>query len=308
MRMIERGGSNSARAAFDPTLGRYLRDIHKYPLVTREEEVSFAKRWREYGDQEAADRLVTSHLRLVAAIAIGYRGYGLPLAELVAEGNLGMLQAVKRFDPDRGFRLATYAVAWVRAAIHEYILRSWSLVKMGTTAAQKKLFFNLRRLKIQLHAIDGGDLSPELVKKIATELAVPEAEVVSMNRRLAEPDHSLNVPLFGEAAWLALLPDDAPNQEAVIGERTELQHRRRLLDAALSHLSSRECDILFARRLKDTPSTLDELGRHYAVSCERIRQIERRAVEKLQRAVTTSAAFRKNRTSPSIAIEHAPSR
>jgi RNA polymerase sigma-32 factor len=246
-----------------------------------------AERWRKYGDQEAANRLVTSHLRLVANIAMGYRGYGLPLAELISEGNFGMLQAVKRFDPDRGFRLATYAVWWVRAAIHEYILRSCSLVKMGTTAAQKKLFFNLRRLKIQLQAIDERDLSPEIVKKIATELAVPEAEVISMNHRLAEPDHSLNAPISSESEgeWLALLPDDTPDQEAVIGERAELEHRRRLVHVALSNLSPRERDILFARRLKEKPSTLDELGRHYAVSCERIRQIEGRAIDKLRRAV-----------------------
>lgn len=316
-----------ARAVFDPRLSRYLRDIHKYPLMTPEEEVIFAKRWRKYGDQEAADRLVTSHLRLVANIAIGYRGYGLPLAELISEGNLGMLQAVKRFDPDRGFRLATYAIWWVRAAIHEYILRSWSLVKMGTTAAQKKLFFNLRKLKAQLRAIGEGDLSPEIVKKIATELAVPETEVVSMNHRLAKSDQSLNAPISSEGEWLALLPDDTPNQEAVICERTELQHRRHLVHVALSHLSPRERDILFARRLKETPSTLDELGRHYAVSCERIRQIEGRAIDKLRRAVraarvtprasagvsrpsplTTSALFRKNRTPAPTAIEHAPSR
>jgi RNA polymerase sigma-32 factor len=279
-----------AQAAFDPRLGRYLRDIQKYPLMTSEEEVMLAKRWREHGDQEAADRLVTSHLRLVAKIAMGYRGYGLSLADLISEGNFGMLQAVKRFDPDRGFRLATYAIWWVRAAIHEYILRSWSLVKMGTTTAQKKLFFNLRRLKIQLQVIDEGDLSPEIVKKIATELAVPEAEVVSMNQRLAEPDHSLNASISreGEGEWLALLRDDAPDQEAVIGERAEMEHRRRLVHGALSHLSPRERDVLFARRFKDEPSTLDELGRRYAVSCERIRQIEGRAIDKLQRAVSAA--------------------
>src|SRR5216684_1731996 len=235
-------------------LGRYLREIRKFPMLAPEEEYMLAKRWREHEDPDAADRLVTSHLRLVAKIAIGYRGYGLPLAELISEGNLGMLQAVKRFDPDRGFRLATYAIWWVRAAIHEYILRSWSLVKMGTTAAQKKLFFNLRRLKAQLNAIDDGDLSPELVKKIATELSVPEAEVVSMNHRLAAPDHSLNAPISSEGEWLLLLPDDTPDQEAVIGERAELQYRRRLVHGALSQLSSRERDILFARRLKDRRS------------------------------------------------------
>jgi RNA polymerase sigma-32 factor len=288
-------GSRAAygtRPGFDPSLGRYLRDIQKYPLLTSDEEVMLATRWRQYGEQKAADRLVTSHLRLVAKIAMGYRGYGLPLAELISEGNLGMLQAVKGFDPDRGFRFATYAVWWVRAAIHQYILRSWSLVKMGTTAAQKKLFFNLHRLKVQLHAMDEGDLSPEIVKKIATELAVPEADVVSMNHRLAAPDHSLNAPTSSEGEWLPLLRDDTPDQEAVIGERAELQHRRRLVHGALSKLNGRERDILFARRLNDVPSTLDELGRRHALSCERIRQIENHAIDKLQRAVRTARLTR----------------
>jgi RNA polymerase sigma-32 factor len=276
-------------AAFDSRLGRYLRDIQKYPLMTSEEEVTLARRWRTHGDQAAADRLVTSHLRLVAKIARGYRGYGLPLAELISEGNFGMLQAVKRFDPDRGFRLATYAVWWVRAAIQEYILRSWSLVKIGTTAAQKKLFFNLGRLKTQLQAVDERNLSPENAKKIATELAVAEADVVSMNDRLAEPDHSLNTR---QSEWLALLPDETPDQEVVIGERAELRLRRGLVRTALSHLNPRERDILFARRLQDEPSTLDDLGRRYALSCERIRQIEMRAIDKLRRAVRTAAVTR----------------
>lgn len=292
MQMKEFGAAHVARAGFDLRLSRYLRDIQKYPLLTSEEECILAKRWRKYGEQEAADRLVTSHLRLVAKIAIGYRGYGLPLAELISEGNFGMLQAVKRFDPDRGFRLANYAIWWVRAAIHEYILRSWSLVKIGTTAAQKKLFFNLRRLKAQLQAIDEGDLSPEIVKKIATELAVPEADVVSMNHRLTTPDHSLNAPISSEGEWLPLLSDDTPDQEAMLGERAELQHRRRLVHVALSELSPRERDILFARRLNDRPSTLDELGRRYAVSCERIRQIEMHAIDKLQRAVRAAGVTR----------------
>jgi RNA polymerase sigma-32 factor len=276
-------------AAFDSRLGRYLRDIQKYPLMTSDEEVTLARRWRTHGDQAAADRLVTSHLRLVAKIARGYRGYGLPLAELISEGNFGMLQAVKRFDPDRGFRLATYAVWWVRAAIQEYILRSWSLVKIGTTAAQKKLFFNLGRLKTQLQAVDERNLSPENAKKIATELAVAEADVVSMNDRLAEPDHSLNTR---QSEWLALLPDETPDQEVVIGERAELRLRRGLVRTALSHLNPRERDILFARRLQDEPSTLDDLGRRYALSCERIRQIEMRAIDKLRRAVRTAAVTR----------------
>jgi RNA polymerase sigma-32 factor len=275
-----------ARAALDHRLGRYLHDIQKYPLLTHEEEATLATRWRNHGDQKAADRLVTSHLRLVAKIAMGYCGYGLPLGELISEGNLGMLQAVKRFDPDRGCRLATYAIWWVRAEIQKYILRSWSLVKMGTTVAQKKLFFNLRRFKARLHAIDEGDLSPEIVKSIAAELVVPEVEVVSMNQRLAATDCSLSAETSIGGEWLSLLPDDTPNQEAVLGGRAELQHRRRLVDVALSQLSPRERDILFTRRLNDRPWALDELGRRYAISCEWIRQILRgHAIEKLRRAV-----------------------
>jgi RNA polymerase sigma-32 factor len=283
-----------ARTAFDPSLGHYLRDIQKYPVMTPGEEVMLARRWRDDGDRQAADRLVTSHLRLVAKIARDYRGYGFPLAELISEGNVGMMQAVKRFDPDRGFRLATYAVWWVRAAIHEYVLRSWSLVKMGTTGAQKKLFFNLRRLKTQLRAIDEGDLSPEDAKWIATELGVAETEVVSMNRRLAQPDHSLNALIGGESEeeWLALLPDNAPDQETVISEQAELEHRRRLVDMGVSHLGQRERDILLARWFTDEPSTFDELSRRHAVSRERIRQIEQRAIEKLRRAVGAAMAAR----------------
>src|SRR5713101_4680613 len=271
-------------------LGRYLREIRKFPMLAPEEEYMLAKRWREHEDPDAAHRLVTSHLRLVAKIAMGYRGYGLPLSELISEGNVGMMQAVKRFDPDRGFRLATYAMWWIRAAIQEYILHSWSLVKMGTTAAQKKLFFNLRKLKGQLQAIDEGDLSPENVKKIATELDVPEGEVIEMNRRLSGADNSLNalmggVGADGEAEWLDMLPDEGPNQETIVAERDELQQRRVLLDVALKKLNPRERDIIFERRLKDEPSTLEELSHRYAVSRERIRQIEVRAFEKLQRAM-----------------------
>jgi RNA polymerase sigma-32 factor len=283
-----------ARTAFDPSLGHYLRDIQKYPVMTPGEEVMLARRWRDDGDRQAADRLVTSHLRLVAKIARDYRGYGFPLAELISEGNVGMMQAVKRFDPDRGFRLATYAVWWVRAAIHEYVLRSWSLVKIGTTGAQKKLFFNLRRLKTQLRAIDDGDLSPEDATWIATELGVSETDVVSMNRRLAQPDHSLNAPIAGESEeeWLALLPDNAPDQEAVISEQAELEHRRRLVHLGVSHLGQRERDILLARWFTDEPSTFDELSRRHAVSRERIRQIEQRAIDKLRRAVGAAMAAR----------------
>src|SRR5690242_6153884 len=230
-------------------LSRYLQEIRKFPMLTADEEYMLAKRWKAHEDPEAAQRLVTSHLRLVAKIAMGYRGYGLPLSELISEGNVGMMQAVKRFDPDRGFRLATYAMWWIRAAIQEYILHSWSLVKMGTTAAQKKLFFNLRKLKGQLQAIDEGDLAPETVKKIATELQVPEADVVSMNRRLAAPDHSLNAPLRqdGEGEWQDWLVDDSSDQEADLGERQELGLRRDLLRGAMSHLTERERDILIER-------------------------------------------------------------
>ncbi len=281
--------------ASEGNLGRYLREIRKFPLLQPEEEYMLAKRWREHGDPDAAHRLVTSHLRLVAKIAMGYRGYGLPLSELISEGNVGMMQAVKRFDPDRGFRLATYAMWWIRAAIQEYILHSWSLVKMGTTAAQKKLFFNLRKLKGQLQAIDEGDLSPENVTKIATELGVPEADVVSMNRRLAAPDHSLNAPLRsdGEGEWQDWLVDEESNQESILGERQELGLRRDLLRGALSHLTERERDILAERRLKEQPTTLEDLSQKYGISRERVRQIEVRAFEKLQKAIKAAALDRR---------------
>ena len=254
-----------------------------------------AKRWREHGDPEAAQRLVTSHLRLVAKIAMGYRGYGLPISELVSEGNVGMMQAVKRFDPDRGFRLATYAMWWIRAAIQEYILHSWSLVKMGTTAAQKKLFFNLRKLKGQIEAIEEGDLTPEHVAKIAKELDVPEADVISMNRRLMGPDHSLNAPvrIDGEGEWQDWLVDERDNQETKLGDRQELGLRRDLLQKAMRLLSERERHILTERRLKDNPTTLEDLSREYGISRERVRQIEVRAFEKLQRAIKQSALERR---------------
>ena len=284
------------RASFDPTIRRYLRDIHKFPLITPEEEFHLFARWRKQGDPTAAHRLVTSHLRLVAKIAMGYRGYGLPLSELISEGNVGMMQAVKRFDPDRGFRLATYAMWWIRAAIQEYILHSWSLVKMGTTAAQKKLFFNLRKLKGQLQAIDEGDLSPENVKKIATELGVPEADVVSMNRRLAAPDHSLNAPPKGdgEGEWQDWLVDDVSDQETNLGERQELGLRRHLLRDALALLTERQRRILIARRLNDRPTALKDLSEDYGVSAERVRQIELHAFDKVQRAVRHSSALRQH--------------
>ena len=258
-----------------------------------------AKRWREHEDSAAAHRLITSHLRLVAKIALGYRAYGLPVAELISEGNVGMMQAVKRFDPDRGFRLATYAMWWIRASIQEYILHSWSLVKMGTTAAQKKLFFNLRKLKGQMQAIDEGDLSPENVAKIATELDVPEVDVVNMNRRLASPDHSLNAPLRqdGEGDWQDWLVDDVDNQEIQLADREELGKRRKLLNDAMQGLNERERHILVERRLRDNPTTLEDLSQHYNISRERVRQIEVRAFEKLQKAIK-NAALEQRLTSP----------
>jgi RNA polymerase sigma-32 factor len=265
--------------AADGNLGRYLQEIRKFPVLDPAEEFMLAKRWREHGDSEAAHRLVTSHLRLVAKIAMGYRGYGLPLSELISEGNVGMMQAVKRFDPDRGFRLATYAMWWIRASIQEYILHSWSLVKMGTTAAQKKLFFNLRKIKGKLEALEDGDLPPQVVKKIATELMVPEADVVSMNRRLASPDH-----------WQDWLVDDTDNQEVRLAEDEELGQRQAMLVRAMKSLNERERLILSERRLKDEPTTLEDLSQRYNISRERVRQIEVRAFEKLQRAMQQIAA------------------
>jgi RNA polymerase sigma-32 factor len=263
-------------------------------MLEAQEEYMLAKRWREHDDTEAAHKLVTSHLRLVAKIAMGYRGYGLPLGELISEGNVGMMQAVRRFDPDRGFRLATYAMWWIRASIQEYILHSWSLVKMGTTAAQKKLFFNLRKLKGQLQEIDEGDLSPENVKEIARRLAVPEEDVVNMNRRLAAPDHSLNAPLRidGEGEWQDWLVDESDSQETVLADREEFANRHELLAGAMKNLNKRERHILAERRLKDNPATLEELSQEYGISRERVRQIEVRAFEKLQRAVKNAAIAR----------------
>ncbi|MGF1626756.1 MAG: RNA polymerase sigma factor RpoH [Alphaproteobacteria bacterium] len=272
-------------------LSRYLHDIRQFPMLEPDEEYMLAKRWREDGDSEAAHRLVTSHLRLVAKIAMGYRGYGLPVAELISEGNVGMMQAVKRFEPERGFRLATYAMWWIRAAIQEYILHSWSLVKMGTTAAQKKLFFNLRKIKGQMRAYEEGDLSPERVTKIAEKLNVSEEEVVNMNRRLAAPDHSLNAPLRADAEgeWQDWLVDDSDDQETELAQRQELDQRREMLQAALANLSERERHIIVQRRLTDEPVTLEDLSREYGISRERVRQIEVRAFDKLQRAVRNLA-------------------
>jgi RNA polymerase sigma-32 factor len=275
----------------ESNLARYLQDIRKFPMLAPEEEFMLAKSWQEHDDADAAQRLVTSHLRLVAKIAMGYRGYGLPVAELISEGNVGLMQAVKRFDPDRGFRLATYAMWWIRASIQEYILHSWSLVKMGTTAAQKKLFFNLRKLKSQLSEIDEGDLSPESVTTIATALGVAEADVVSMNRRMAAPDNSLNAPLKadGDGEWQDWLVDDSESQEILLAEREELENRRGMLTSAMKVLNARERHILNERRLKDDPTTLEELSKQYNISRERVRQIEVRAFEKLQKSMRNMA-------------------
>jgi RNA polymerase sigma-32 factor len=273
-------------------LSRYLREIRSFPMLEPQEEYMLAKSWREHEDLDAAHKLVTSHLRLVAKIAMGYRGYGLPLGELISEGNLGMMQAVKRFDPDRGFRLATYAMWWIRAAIQEYILHSWSLVKLGTTAAQKKLFFNLRKIKGQMKAIEEGDLPPEKVAAIAERLGVEEQEVVDMNRRLASPDHSLNAPVRAdsEGEWQDWLVDERPSQETTLGESQELKDRRRLLASALMTLNKRERHILSERRLTENPVTLEDLSHRYGISRERVRQIEVRAFEKLQKAMKSAVA------------------
>jgi RNA polymerase sigma-32 factor len=272
-------------------LTRYLEDIRKFPMLEPGEEFMLAKRWQEHDDSDAAEKLVTSHLRLVARIAMGYRGYGLPIGEVISEGNVGLMQAVKRFDPDKGFRLATYAMWWIRASIQEYILRSWSLVKMGTTAAQKKLFFNLRRAKSQLRALDDGDLHPDHVQTIARKLGVSEADVVSMNRRLGG-DSSLNAPVRTDAEageWQDWLVGDAPSQEDQLAETQELDQRRGYLTNALSSLNDRERRIFEARRLSDSPITLEDLSTEFGVSRERIRQIEVRAFEKVQKAVQTAA-------------------
>lgn len=273
------------------SLSRYLQEIRKFPILEHQQEYMLAKAWREHDDRDSAHQLVTSHLRLVAKIAMGYRGYGLPVAELIAEGNIGLMQAVKRFEPERGFRLATYAMWWIRAHIQEYILRSWSLVKMGTTAAQKKLFFNLRKLKGQIQAIDEGDMSPQQVSKIATALNVPEQDVISMNRRLAAPDNSLNAPvrMDGDGEWQDWLVDEGIDQETKLVEDEELSNRRQMLGTAMELLNERERHIIAERRLKDDPTTLEDLSKEYGISRERVRQIEVRAFEKLQRAMRKQA-------------------
>ena len=273
-------------------LNRYLAEIRKFPLLAPEQEYMLAKRWAEHQDPAAATKLVTSHLRLVARIAMGYRGYGLPVNELIAEGNIGLMQGVRKFDAEKGFRLATYAMWWIKAAIQEYILRSWSLVKIGTTAAQKKLFFNLRRLKGKIGAVEDGDLRPEQVEHIATTLGVNEDEVVSMNRRMGHGgDASLNTPLRedGEGQWQDWLADDTLDQETQMGEAEELEERRALLSTAMEELTERERDILESRRLRDEPMTLEELSAKYDISRERVRQIEVRAFEKLQKSMKAAA-------------------
>ena len=277
----------------DGSLSRYMDQIRQFPMLEADEEYMLARAFNERGDVEAAHKLVTSHLRLVAKIAMGYRGYGLPVADLISEGNLGMMHAVKKFDPERGFRLATYAMWWIKASIQEYVLRSWSLVKIGTTASQKKLFFNLRRIKGRIGAIDRGDLSPQDVSDIAEELNVPEADVVSMNQRMAGGDHSLNTPVSTDGMesgeWQDWLEDDSPDQEARFGEIEELRQRQNLMGEAMQGLNPREVRIIEARRLSEPPLTLEELATEFSVSRERIRQIEVRAFEKLSQAVLAKA-------------------
>jgi RNA polymerase sigma-32 factor len=275
------------------SLSRYLAEIRRFPMLEAGEEYMLAKRFKEHADAGAAEQLVTSHLRLVAKIAMGYRGYGLPIGEVISEGNVGLMQAVKKFDPEKGFRLATYAMWWIRASIQEYILRSWSLVKLGTTAAQKKLFFNLRKMKGQMKAIEEGDLKPENVAAIATKLGVTEDEVTSMNRRLSGGDASLNAPLRadgdGGGEWQDWLVDDSASQETILAERDELDERQVLLREAMDDLTDREREIIAARRLKDEPETLEDLSVRFGVSRERVRQIEVRAFEKLQAAIRATA-------------------
>ena len=281
--------STSSLPAFtsEGGLSRYLEEIRRFPMLEPQEEFMLAKRWREHGDRDAAHKLVTSHLRLVAKIAMGYRGYGLPIGEVISEGNVGLMQAVKRFEPDKGFRLATYAMWWIKASIQEYILRSWSLVKMGTTAAQKRLFFNLRKAKSRISALDEGDLKPDQVRSIATRLGVTEKDVIDMNRRLGG-DTSLNAPIRADAdsgEWQDWLVDEHDNQEATLAESEELENRRKALGQALDVLSERERRIFEARRLSENPITLEELAAEFGVSRERVRQIEVRAFEKVQQAV-----------------------
>jgi RNA polymerase sigma-32 factor len=279
-----------AIASGEGSLNRYMQEIRQFPMLAPEEEYMLGKRWREHGDTKAAHRLITSHLRLVAKISMGYRGYGLPIGEVISEGNIGLMQAVKKFEPDKGFKLATYAMWWIKASIQEFVLRSWSLVKMGTTANQKKLFFNLRRVKSQIQALDEGDLKPDQVKLIAKKLGVHEEEVISMNRRMGG-DTSLNAPLKSDAEseWQDFLVDDSDNQETVLVQNEESQQRNGFLKTALEKLTDRERRVIEARKLRDEPATLDDLSKEFDVSRERIRQIEVRAFEKLQKAVKNAA-------------------
>jgi RNA polymerase sigma-32 factor len=270
------------------SLALYLQEIKKFPILTAEEEFMLAKRYKEHDDSDAAHKLVTSHLRLVAKIAMGYRGYGLPVTDLISEGNVGIMQAVKRFDPEKGFRLATYAMWWIRAQIQEYVLHSWSLVKIGTTAAQKKLFFNLRKLKNQLTSIDSGNLSPENVREIATKLDVKEAEVIDMNNRLYGGDQSLNVKVSNEAEteWQDMLVDQNEIQGEILEKKNEMSYRKKIFKKALEVLNEREKEILTLRKLRDKPLKLEELSAKFNISRERVRQIEEKALEKLQKQVS----------------------
>ena len=291
--MIKSETSSVALISPDNNLGRYLDQIKKFPMLTAEDEYNLAKDWLDKNNTKAAHKLVTSHLRLVAKIAMGYRGYGLPVADLIAEGNIGMMHAVKKFDPERGFRLATYAMWWIKAAIQEFVLRSWSQVKIGTTASQKKLFFNLRKIKSKINALDDGDLSPNQVNHIAKSLDVSEDDVISMNRRMLGGDHSLNAQMNKndgeETEWQDLLTDDRENQETLFEKHEEKTIRSKLMIDALNLLKSREKDIIIKRRLTDNPMTLEDLSQEYKVSRERIRQIENRAFEKLQEAMKLKA-------------------
>ena len=273
------------------SLSLYLQEIKRFPILTAEEEYMLAKRYKEHGDAEAAHKLVTSHLRLVAKIAMGYRGYGLPVTDLISEGNVGIMQAVKKFDPEKGFRLATYAMWWIRAQIQEYVLHSWSLVKIGTTAAQKKLFFNLRKLKNQLGSIDDGSLSPENVREIANRLNVKEAEVKDMEGRLFSGDQSLNVQIGHEAntEWQDMIVDDSEAQDKIVEKKDEYLHRKKLFNEALKILNPREKKIIELRRLRDKPKKLEELSQQFKISRERVRQIEEKAMEKLQKKISNIA-------------------
>ena len=292
--MIKSDTMSVALISPDNNLGRYLDQIKKFPMLTAEDEYNLAKDWLDKNNTKAAHKLVTSHLRLVAKIAMGYRGYGLPVADLIAEGNIGMMHAVKKFDPERGFRLATYAMWWIKAAIQEFVLRSWSQVKIGTTASQKKLFFNLRKIKSKINALDDGDLSPNQVNHIAKSLDVSEDDVISMNRRMLGGDHSLNAQMNKndgeETEWQDLLTDDRENQETLFEKHEEKTIRSKLMIDALNLLKSREKDIIIKRRLTDNPMTLEDLSQEYKVSRERIRQIENRAFEKLQEAMKLKAS------------------